>query len=142
MKSDNSLSKLKSKGIKPSIIRLNVLHFLKMNPTHPTVDEIYSNLKDRIPTLSKTSVYNTLDLFVNCGLVAPIYVGEPECRYDYNTDTHGHFMCHHCGKVFDFTIKEVEFADLDSFNIERKDFFFFGRCVSCNYQAQYKKEIS
>ena len=52
------------KDIKPSVQRLAVMTYLLEHRTHPTVDEIYSELQDKIPTLSKTTIYNTLKLFV------------------------------------------------------------------------------
>ena len=47
-------------GIKPSIQRLAVMGYLLEHRTHPAVDEIYNALKAEVPTLSKTTVYNTL----------------------------------------------------------------------------------
>ncbi|HPK44931.1 MAG TPA: transcriptional repressor, partial [Spirochaetota bacterium] len=59
---------LESKGISPSYQRLKILEYLDQNRSHPTVDEIYSALLPLIPTLSKTTVYNTVSLFVQQGL--------------------------------------------------------------------------
>ena len=50
-------------GIKPSLQRLAVMKYLMQYHTHPTVDEIYAALHSSIPTLSKTTIYNTLSLF-------------------------------------------------------------------------------
>ena len=50
---------LQEKGINPSMQRVAVMHYLLNNFTHPTVDEIHSNLSESIPTLTKTTVYNT-----------------------------------------------------------------------------------
>ncbi len=127
----DNIDNLKAKGIKPSAIRINVLNYLKKHDTHPTVDEIYSNLKLEMPTLSKTSIYNTLDLFVNSGLVLPLFVGDGECRYDYTTIPHGHFLCKRCGKVIDFGLEKIVYSGLEGFQIDHKDVFFFGNCLKC-----------
>ena len=50
-------------GINPSFQRLKILEYLMNNDTHPTVDNIYNALIDIIPTISKTTIYNTLKLF-------------------------------------------------------------------------------
>lgn len=55
---------LKEHGIKPSYQRMKVFQYLVDNHNHPTVDMIYKALCPEIPTLSKTTVYNTLNLFV------------------------------------------------------------------------------
>ena len=50
-------------GIHPSVQRIAIMDYLIKHRTHPTVDEVYTALSDEIPTLSKTTVYNTLKLF-------------------------------------------------------------------------------
>ncbi len=73
---------LREHDIKPSTIRIKVLEFLLNNKIHPTVDDIYKSLLEDIPTLSKTSVYNTLDLFSEKGIVNIVALYEKELRYD------------------------------------------------------------
>ena len=55
---------LKNHDIKPSYQRMKIFQYLLDNHVHPTVDTIYKALCPEIPTLSKTTVYNTLNLFV------------------------------------------------------------------------------
>ena len=59
-------------GIKPSVQRIAIMEYLFKHHTHPTVDEIYTELLPQIPTLSKTTVYNTLKLFVQQGTAMQI----------------------------------------------------------------------
>lgn len=56
-------------GIKPSVQRLAVMEYLKTHCTHPTADEIFSALSPKMPTLSRTTVYNTLRLLASRGAV-------------------------------------------------------------------------
>lgn len=107
-------SKLLQKGIKPSLIRLKVYEYLVNHKTHPTADEIYNSLLLEIPTLSKTSVYNTLSLFVEKGLVQIITIEENIVRFDADTSVHGHFQCKSCGKIYDFFSK-TRFYSIFSF---------------------------
>ena len=51
-------------GVRPSVQRIAVMNYLLEHRTHPTVDEIYVALSKDMPTLSKTTVYNTLELLV------------------------------------------------------------------------------
>ena len=125
---------LKEHNIKPSTIRMKVLNYLFMNKTHPTVDDIYKSLKEEIPTLSKTSIYNTLDLFLEKGIVKVLSLQEKELRYDIDTNLHAHFKCEKCGKLYDFPISPNFFNDdhLDGFIINDRDIHLYGICRECN----------
>ena len=89
------------KGIKPSVQRIAVMGYLLEHRTHPTVDEIYSALQDRIPTLSKTTVYNTLKLFAEKKAIQSITIDERMVHFDGYRERHAHFLCQSCGKVID-----------------------------------------
>ena len=58
------IQKLSAHNIKPSLQRLAIYSYLLEKKNHPTVDMIYSDLHPSMPTLSKTTVYNTLKLFI------------------------------------------------------------------------------
>ena len=88
---------LEEEGIRSSYQRLKILEYLQAHRTHPTVDIIYKNLSKEIPTLSKTTVYNTLKLFVSKGIVQELTIEEKEVRYDADTKPHAHFKCIECG---------------------------------------------
>ncbi|MGI5927325.1 MAG: Fur family transcriptional regulator, partial [Thermacetogeniaceae bacterium] len=64
--------KLKTKNISLSYQRLKVLEYLTQNRCHPTVEQIFTELQKDIPTLSKTTVYNTLRILAEAGLVKVI----------------------------------------------------------------------
>ncbi|WP_039766705.1 Fur family transcriptional regulator [Caldicellulosiruptor sp. F32] len=125
--------KLLQKGIKPSLIRLKVYEYLADHKTHPTVDEIYSSLVLEIPTLSKTSVYNTLSLFVEKGLVQIITIEENIARFDADTSVHGHFQCKNCGKVYDFSVKpeSIQSSLSSEFIVDEIYVYYKGTCPYC-----------
>ena len=75
---------------------------------HPTIDMIYSSLLVEIPTLSKTTIYNTLKLFVDAGIMQPITIEDHEIRYDADIIPHIHFKCIKCGEVTDVCIPEQQ----------------------------------
>ena len=124
---------LKNKNIRLSHHRLKVLEFLNDNRIHPTVDQIYIELHKELPTLSKTTVYNSLNALVDAGLVKVITIEDNETRYDIVTDNHGHFKCESCGKIYDFEINLSNFTskDLNDFKINNKDVYFKGICPDC-----------
>ncbi|MGI5927327.1 MAG: transcriptional repressor [Syntrophomonadaceae bacterium] len=79
---ENLKQELKKKNISLSFQRLKVLEYLTQNRCHPTVEQIFTELQKDIPTLSKTTVYNTLRILAEAGLVKVITIDERESRYD------------------------------------------------------------
>lgn len=124
---------LKSHNIKPSYQRIKIYEYLYHNRTHPTVDEIYQVLVKDIPTLSKTTVYNTLNLFVQESIALLLTIEENEARYDANTGVHGHFKCVGCGGVTDFDadITGVRAPMLERFEVHEQHLYYKGLCAAC-----------
>lgn len=120
-------------NIKPSFPRVKIFQYLVEKKSHPTVDEIHSILVKEVPTLSKTTVYNTLNLFVEANMAKVITIEDNETRYDADISTHGHFKCEQCGTIYDFHIKmdNLETEGLKSFQIREKDFYYKGTCSKC-----------
>jgi Fur family peroxide stress response transcriptional regulator len=127
------INSLKSAKISPSFVRIQVLKFLRENPVHPTADMIYKSLVSFIPTLSRTSVYNSLDLFVDKKLVNEVHTDSGEMRYDGSIEEHGHFKCEKCEQIYDFNVdfKFVKLTELSNFKITHRDILIFGLCPKC-----------
>lgn len=126
---------LKDNKIKPSYQRLKIYEYLMGTTAHPTVDMIYKALMPEIPTLSKTTVYNTLNLFVENGIAQLITIEENESRYDADISLHGHFKCDQCGMVYDFDVEQsaFNFKGLEGFEVAEKHVYFKGLCKNCNH---------
>lgn len=124
---------LSEKSIKPSFQRIKILNYLIHNHIHPTVNDIYDNLISEIPSLSKTTIYNTLNIFAKNKIVKEINIEENELRYDINTHEHGHFKCIECQKVFDFDIAFEDSAkkSLDGFELLECEMNIKGLCKTC-----------
>lgn len=124
---------LKMKNIRLSYQRLKVLEYLTQNQCHPTVDKIFTDLQKDIPTLSKTTIYNTLKILVEAGLVRIITIEDNETRYDIIVENHGHFKCESCGTIYDFSIDtdSLTSEDLNNFKITDKNIYFKGICPRC-----------
>lgn len=124
---------LRGNGIKPSYQRIKIFEFLMNTKEHPTVDTIYKSLVGDIPTLSKTTVYNTLNLFVESNIAHLITIEENETRYDADVSVHGHFKCELCGRVADFhlEVEAVDHVELDGFQINQRHVYFKGVCDRC-----------
>lgn len=126
-------NELKNKNIRLSHQRLKVLEYINNHKTHPTVDQIYTELQKEIPTLSKTTIYNTLNALINAELVRVITIEDNETRYDSITKNHGHFKCESCNEIFDFDIdfNSLAIEGLGNFKINHKDVYFKGICPKC-----------
>ena len=87
--------------IKPSPQRLAIMDYLMHSCTHPTIDEMHTSLVRQMPTLSKTTIYNTLRTFVEHGAAQMLTINEKTTCYDADTEPHAHFICERCNKVID-----------------------------------------
>ncbi len=131
------LQKLKSllvkKGIRPSIQRVKILEYLMNSEDHPTADMVFSTISKDIPTLSKTTVFTTLKLFHQKGLVSRLLIDGTEMRYDARTTPHPHFRCIRCGKVYDvpFECRLDDIKSLDGHKVLECHVYFLGICRDC-----------
>ncbi len=124
---------LAEKNIPLSYQRLKVLGYLVQSRSHPTVDMIYKDLKKAIPTLSKTTIYNTLRTLMQAGLVKGISIEDNETRYDIELDSHGHFKCESCGTIYNFSanIDSLQVEGLDDFKVNDRNVYYNGICPKC-----------
>ncbi|MEA1974971.1 MAG: Fur family transcriptional regulator [Bacillota bacterium] len=137
--SSNEIKKyLSDNNIKPSLPRVKIFEYLIQYKSHPTVDEIYIALVDELVTLSKTTVYNTLNLFLKNNIINQILIEENETRYDADMKIHGHFKCNKCGKVYDFDydLSKIKISDLYEFTFTEYHTYIKGICKNCNVQTQ------
>ena len=110
------------------------MRYLMEHRTHPSIDQIFSDLAPSIPTLSKTTVYNTLKLFIDKHAAKAITIDEKNVRYDYVTSDHAHFKCRICGKIHDIPLDKSEipsFRGYSGFNAEETQVYFVGVCNKC-----------
>ncbi len=125
---------LNNNDIKPSYARIQIYKYLEMYKSHPTVDEIYLHLIDEIPTLSKTTVYNTLNLFSERELVLVLNLDNLEKRYELVEQNHIHFICESCKKIYDIPYEDNNLLPkgFENFQIEEKHIFLKGQCPKCS----------
>lgn len=119
-------------GIRPSLTRVMIYDYLKNHRTHPTADEIYKELSPNAPTLSKTTVYNTVKLLSSEGVIKTITIEEGQARFDAYIENHGHFICRNCGSVYDFETDFPEISLPDGFTKSVTEIYCTGICKSCN----------
>ena len=126
---------LKTYNIRPSIQRIAVMHYLLTHRTHPTVDEIYNALVVEIPTLSRTTVYNTLHTLHQHGAILMLGIDSTNTRFDGYPSPHAHIMCACCGKVYDVDLDDEAFVKRNSpknaATITEAQLYYKGVCDAC-----------
>ncbi len=112
---------------------MKILDYMIRMKNHPTVDTIYKDILDDIPTLSKTTVYNTLKTFQESGVVQVITIEDNEVKYDATVDKHAHFKCCQCGRLFDLSMdtKVLRTKSVDGHIINESQLYYKGICKSC-----------
>ncbi|MBP3679443.1 MAG: transcriptional repressor [Bacteroidaceae bacterium] len=131
---------LLSFNIKPSVQRMAIMDYLMTHRTHPSIDEIYLALCDEIPTLSKTTVYNTLKLFVENGAAQMLTIDEKNVCYDGDISIHAHFLCKNCGKIHDLPARLTELTSLGDkgFQVNEIHEYYKGICPACAQAPEEK----
>lgn len=130
---------LESKGIIPSFHRIKIYEYLMNNTAHPTADTIYNDMIRQIPTLSKTTIYNTLKTFVKNGLLNSVTIEDNEVRFDPDIGFHGHFKCLQCGSLHDIqfneqlreTINVLVTSQMRGYSLMESHFYLKGICKNC-----------
>lgn len=121
-------------NIRPSVQRVAIMQYLLDHRTHPTADDIYTELVKTMPTLSRTTVYNTLQLLVTNQAVLGLTIDQHNMHFDGYTHPHAHFLCRSCGKIFDVEVnshlREHLFTS-DKFAIEKVELNYMGLCPDC-----------
>ncbi len=132
---------LKDNQIRITPQRLEILRYLDENRTHPTADKIFSDLKKKNPSLSRTTVYSSLDTLNKHNLIQVLTISKSERRYDFNTKSHHHFLCKKCGAIIDI---DVECPFLQSMlegehKVEEVHGYFKGVCKDCLKEMKMEK---
>ncbi len=117
--------------------RVVILNFLKDNLNHPTVEEIYEEVKQTLPRITKATVYQNLKILVNNDLLKEVNV-KGISRFEAKTEPHHHIICKTCGKIVDFVSDELIDYSLkiikkqEDFIINSTETSFFGICRTCD----------
>jgi Fur family transcriptional regulator, peroxide stress response regulator len=110
--SEDFISLLHKKGLKVTPQRLAIFHYLNGNENHPSAEIIYEEIKKDLPMISPGTVYKTLAMLTEIGLIREIKLSNGLSRYDSNTSIHINKICPSCNHIEDFQSEEViEFFD-------------------------------
>ncbi len=128
------MEKYREIGLKLTPQRLAILEYLDGNRSHPSAEDIYNAVKEKFPTMSFATVYNTLETLRKRGLLLELTIDPDRKRYDPNIEPHHHVICLRCKKVldvhsdFDIPIPEDSVKD---FHLLGNHIEFYGICPDC-----------
>ena len=124
------------RGIRPSMQRLAIMDYLINHPIHPTIDDVYQALSNKVPTLSRTTVYNTLRMLSENQAAQMITIDEHRVCYDGNVESHVHFYCKKCGKIIDLFGEQAPKLEgektVEGNIIQEEQLYYKGICAKCS----------
>jgi Fur family iron response transcriptional regulator len=103
---------LREHGIKPTKQRMEVGMVLLSKPCHMSADQILNTLRDNGNKISKATVYNTLNLFSNLGVVREVAVDPTHMMYDSTVHPHHHFYNTDTGELIDINSPQIQISGL------------------------------
>ena len=102
------IAMLRERGYKVTPQRLAVCKLILSSKEHPTAEQIYWKVKEEHPSMSPSTVYQTLHLLTNLGLVQELGLSDGISRYDPNTSPHINVVCQKCGKITDYEAESIK----------------------------------
>ena len=135
MKKSEAYTRLMERGIRPSMQRLAIMDYLINHPIHPTIDDVYQALSNKVPTLSRTTVYNTLRMLSENQAAQMITIDEHRVCYDGNVESHVDFYCKKCGKIIDLFGEQAPKLEgektVEGNIIQEEQLYYKGICAKC-----------
>lgn len=122
--------KLRELGIQPSAQRVAVAGYALETEDHPCADEVWAVVKRRFPMISRATVYNTLNVFVEKGLLVRHVLCEGKVVFDPKVERHHHFVDDVTGRIHDvpwhaIDVRRVE--ALEGFDVREYQVVLRGR---------------
>jgi Fur family iron response transcriptional regulator len=103
-----------NQGINPSAQRVAIAQYVLNTDTHPSADQVWAGVRHKFQMVSRATVYNTLNLFVEKGLLRQFVLTEGKVVFDPNVEAHHHFIDESTGVIYDVAWEAVKVSRLDS----------------------------
>lgn len=140
----------RTNGFPLTVQRRVILECVLQRHDHPTADQVHEEVRARVPEISRTTVYRTLEAFVQMGAIRRAHHLGPASRFDSNTGHHHHIVCIRCNAVMDF--EDARLDDLPvpepkstGFRIMDYSVNYAGLCAVCqdeDIQAPRQPSVS
>ncbi|MBM4284960.1 MAG: transcriptional repressor [Deltaproteobacteria bacterium] len=138
------LQRLRSLRISVTPQRLAILGALESRRDHPTAEQIYEQVRREMPAISFNTVYKTLEIFCQKGLIVKVNPLHEVARYDVQTHHHTHLICRGCHLIVDLDWPEAPLPEppgvlSQDFRIEHQSLIYWGLCPRCR-ETRISKE--
>ena len=111
---DDIIKLLNDYGIQPSAQRLAVAEYVLTTDEHPSADQVFAKVSSNFPMISRATIYNTLNLFVEKGLLRELHIAAGRVVFDPNLERHHHFIDEESGEIKDIHGHQLEVKNLAS----------------------------
>jgi len=133
---------LREKGFKVTPQRLAIYKVLANSKAHPSAEMIFQQLQPYYPTMSLATVYKTVEILKEIGLIQVLNAGEDSFRYDADTSMHPHIRCLQCGRVDDLHNIDIasfvgEVASKTTYRLAGQPCYFYGYCPACQGKSTH-----
>ncbi len=131
------VDKLREAGCRLTPQRLALIEMLSGTDEHPSAAQLYDNLHERFPTMSRATIYKTLNVLKELGEVLEMGFGADDNRYDgASTYPHAHIICTRCRQIIDADLMPVpgltqQVAERSGYRITGSRVEFYGLCPEC-----------
>jgi Fur family peroxide stress response transcriptional regulator len=127
---------LHKNGLKATPQRLEILNILTKSHAHPTVEEVYQNVKKKFPTISPATVYKTVQVLKEARKIQELPFYDEKTHIDGNVEPHINLICLKCKKITDLINPKVaefvnHYSEKVDFKIEGQRIDFYGICKKC-----------
>jgi Fe2+ or Zn2+ uptake regulation protein len=141
---ENLIQQLRDRRIAVTPQRLAVMTALKGRRDHPSADHIYQEVRRQMPAISFNTVYKTLEILCQRGMVIKVNPLHAVARYDGQTGQHAHIVCRQCHHIIDLDWEASEVLSLPAeerhgFQIENPQLTFWGLCPRCQQRDSYEE---
>ncbi len=124
------------RGLALTVQRRTVFEELASRRDHPTADQVFDAVQQRLPSLSRTTVYRVLETLVETGFAQKVHHPDAVARFDPVTERHHHLVCETCGRLVDLDDSAVPQVPLPDpagtgFHIRDYSVSFSGLCSNC-----------
>lgn len=134
---------LKERGFRKTPERFNILEEIYKMNVHFDAEDLYIHMKNREYRVSRATVYNTLEILLECDLVKRHQFGKNLARYEksYHYKQHDHLICTKCDKVIEFCDPRIQqikdtVADFFNFTIDSHSLNLYGICNECRDEEE------
>ncbi|MGB3919966.1 Fur family transcriptional regulator [Methanothrix sp.] len=131
----------RNSGYRATPQRIAISRYILRNHEHPTAQRTYQEIKRTHPTVSLATIYTTIKILKETGLICELNLPQSQTRYDPNTEPHVHLICLQCGSITDWMDPIMQklvrnISRKANFTVIGSSFDLEGVCESCHRRAK------